>query len=217
MARHARFQGFEPDRELTIARRRLPHWTQDGATYFVTFRLADSVPLHLQRLWQDERDIWFQWHPQPWTNDVEADYRKRFTERMEDWLDSGMGECHLRDAHVRSKAVQHVVHFDGARYDLDAFVLMPNHAHMLITPRMAFNLFEILGGIKGFSGSACNKLLGRKGAPFWMEDSYNRIVRDGKELWAYREYISQNPAKAKLRDDEFTLVMNDVLFIEGIE
>lgn len=217
MRRRIRFRGFDPDKELTITQRRLPHWTQDGATYFVTFRLADSVPVHLQRQWQDERAIWMQWHPQPWTEQLEAEYHERFTERMETWLDSGMGECRLQDVDIRSQVGQHVVHFEGERYDLDAFALMPNHAHLLVTPRDKHDLFGILGGIKGTSARTCNKLLGRTGTPFWMEDNYNRIVRDGRELRAFREYIRQNPLKAELREDEFTLVMNDVLFIEGVE
>jgi REP element-mobilizing transposase RayT len=192
----------------------MPHWTQAGATYFVTFRLGDSIPVHLQRRWLHEREIWMNWHPEPWSAEVDAEYRARFTEKMEFWLDAGHGDCHLKRPEIRRQLFKHVFHFDGESYDLDACVIMPNHVHLLIKPRDGHDLFNILGGIKGTSARTCNRLLGRTGTTLWMGDSYNRIVRDGEELLAFRDYIRQNPIKAKLREDEFTLVMNDVLTLE---
>ncbi|HEY5895437.1 MAG TPA: hypothetical protein VIT91_19625 [Chthoniobacterales bacterium] len=65
--------------------------------------------------------------------------------------------------------------------------------------------------MKGVSARNCNRLLGRTGEPFWMEDAYNRIVRDAAELWAFRQYIEANPVKAKLEPGEYTLAMREVL------
>ena len=209
------FRGFNPRGEVQIARHHLPHWTQSGATYFVTFRLGDSVPMALLNDWREDRETWLRWHPEPWSGEVEAEHRERFTERQEAWLDAGFGECHLRRANIRAQLGEHVTHFDGVRYDLDAWVLMPNHVHALITPRAGHHLFDLLKGIKGTSARTCNRLLGRTGGTFWMEDSYNRIVRDAEELIALRAYIAGNPAKANLREGEFTLVMNEVLEIEA--
>jgi hypothetical protein len=73
------------------------------------------------------------------------------------------------------------------------------------------NVFKLIGGMKGYSARVCNALLGRTGQAFWMEDSYNRIVRDYDELRAFREYIRRNPMEAKLREGEFTLIENHVL------
>lgn len=194
-----------------MSRNHLPHWTQGGVTYFVTFRLADSIPAGLLRQWQNEREAWLRWHPEPWRREVEAEYRERFPERQDEWLDAGGGECLLRRTDIRAEVERCVVHFDGERYDVDAFVLMPNHVHALVTPREGFALFEVLKGMKGVSARNCNRMLGRTGGAFWMDDAYNRIVRDAEELWAFREYIDQNPVKAKLRPDEFTLAMRSAL------
>ncbi|PYK67542.1 MAG: hypothetical protein DME45_10010 [Verrucomicrobia bacterium] len=56
--RHAPLRGFDPYGEVNVARRRLPHWQQPGAAYFITFRLADSLPQSRLRQWREERAIW---------------------------------------------------------------------------------------------------------------------------------------------------------------
>lgn len=71
--------------------------------------------------------------------------------------------------------------------------------------------FKLIGGMKGSSARVCNALLGRTKQAFWMEDSYNRIVRDFQELRAFRDYIRRNPVEAKLREGEFTLIEKHVL------
>ena len=205
------FRGFDEYGDLRITRHHLPHWTQGGVTYFVTFRLGDSVPVALQRQWQEEREIWLRLHPAPRTRKIEAEYRARFTEHQDEWLDRGMGECHLRRPEIRCEVERCLLHFDDARYDLDAFVVMPNHVHALLAPRQGWRLFDLLKGIKGVSARNCNRLLGRTGEAFWMEDAYNRIVRDLAELSAFREYIEANPAKANLGPDEYSLAMREVL------
>jgi len=44
-----------------------------------------------------------------------------------------------------------------------------------------------------------------------MDDSYDHIVRDAKELMAFRNYIAGNPAKAGLKPDEYSLQLSNVL------
>jgi REP element-mobilizing transposase RayT len=207
------FRGLDPFAKIKRSKPQMPHWSQPGATYFVTYRLGDSIPWSLQQQWKEERDIWLKWHPPPWTTAETDEYDKRFTERMEHWLDAGMGECYLRRPCVRQLAENALVRFDGERHDLDSYVLMPNHCHALITPRDDYELFDLLRGVKSNSARECNKLLGREGT-FWMADAYNRIVRTAAALRAYRRYIAENPTKAKLQPHEYTLVMNDVLYIE---
>lgn len=214
LTRSVPFRGYDQFNPVHRARRNLPHWTQSGATYFITFRLGDSIPIALQQQWAQEREIWLRFHPEPWDAAAEAEYLERFTERMEEWVDQGFGECYLRRSDIRAGVEKHLLHFDGERYDVDAFVLMPNHVHALLRPRDGHELFDLLQGIKGTSARTCNKLLGRTGTTFWMEDSYNRIVRDAEELFGFRRYIAANPVKAKLVEHEFTLVMNDVLYVE---
>ncbi len=98
---------------------------------------------------------------------------------------------------------------------MDSYVIMPNHVHAILTPRAGNDLFGLLQGIKGVSARNINRLLGRIGARLWMEDAYNRIVRDARELWAFRQYIALNPVKARLRPNEYTLVFADVLEASG--
>ena len=208
--RHVPFHGFDPYDQVHIARRRLPHWRQPGVSYFVTFRLADSVPQALLRQWQYERASWLRLHPQPWGTDEQREYEARFTNRMQEWLDAGMGACHMRRPEVRAEVEVCLLQFDGNRYDIDAFVLMPNHVHAVIKPTAGSDLSTVLQGIKGVSANRCKKLL-RSKSTFWMDESYDHIVRDAKELRIFRNYIAQNPNKAGLRPEEDSLHLRDVL------
>jgi REP element-mobilizing transposase RayT len=83
--------------------------------------------------------------------------------------------------------------------------------HLLIKPNDDENVFKLIGGMRGYSARACNLLRDRTGQAFWMEDSYNRMVRDYDELRGFRDYIRRNPVEAELRDAEFTLIENHVL------
>jgi REP element-mobilizing transposase RayT len=204
--RHVPFHGFDPHEEVEIARRRLPHWRQSGATYFITFRLADSLPQSLLHQWRNERAIWLRWHPPPWSADAQLEYEERFIDRLQQWLDAGMGACHLRRSDVRTKVERSLLNFDGERYHIDAFVLMPNHVHAVIVPTRGYALSTILKGIKGVSANECNKLLGGK-SRFWMDKSYDHIVRDANE------YVSANPKKARLKPDEYSLQIRNALAI----
>jgi REP element-mobilizing transposase RayT len=212
IGRHVSFHGFDPLEEVNIAHRRLPHWRQSGATYFITFRLADSLPQSLLRQWRHERAIWLRWHPPPWSADEQLEYEERFSYRLQGWLDAGMGACHLRQSDVRAKVERRLLHFDGKRYDIDAFVLMPNHVHAVIAPTHGYDLSTSLRGIKGVSANECNKLLRRK-STFWMDESYDHIVRDVNELVVFRNYITANPEKAGLKPDEYSLKLRNVLAI----
>src|SRR5438477_6661213 len=91
---------FTPfDREAPVARygRHLPHWRQEGCTYFVTFRLADSIPQDKLRQWERELADWLRRNPEPHSAAQRAEYHERFTERFQRWLDAGQGSCRLRD------------------------------------------------------------------------------------------------------------------------
>lgn len=142
--------------------------------------------------------------PGPWSQEIWRDYNKKFTQQIHDWLDAGRGECWLKRADVRSEVVCCLKKFDGIRLHLGDFVIMPNHVHLLITPKEGVSLAALMKGIKGASARACNKLLGRVGT-FWMEESYDHLVRDREQWEAFRRYIASNPKKAGLSDDEFTL------------
>jgi hypothetical protein len=82
----------------------------------------------------------------------------------------------------------------------------------VIVPTRGYALSTILKGIKGVSANECNKLLGRK-SRFWMDESYDHIVRDANELIAFRNYVSANPKKARLKPDEYSLQIRNALAI----
>ena len=144
MGQRVPFRGFDPYNEVRTARRRLPHWRQSGATHFVTLRLADSVPQPLLRQWRHGRAIWLRLHPQPWGVDEESEYETRFIGPIQEWLDAGMGAWHMRRPDVRAEVQGCLLQFDGNRYDIDAFVLMPNHVHAVIKPIPGVDLSIVL-------------------------------------------------------------------------
>ena len=196
--------------EIGMTRRNLPHWEQKDAAYFVTFRLADAVPENILRRWKEELEAWRKFHPEPWNSDTKHEYEKRFQDSREHWLDQGHGECILKKSDLAEILVNALRHFDRDRYFLDAFVVMPNHVHVLFQPAKGQALADILHSWKSFSAKAINRQLGRTGR-VWQDESYDRIVRDWNELVRYRDYIARNPENAKLREGEFAVHADGIL------
>jgi putative transposase len=189
------FSGFDPDGEIRFHRRHLPHWRQDGATYFITFRTADSIPsakAHELRLLKRELDF----VPDEERSRLESAWRE-FMKLMERYLDEGHGACPLRKPSLSAIVANAMHHFDGERYALFAFAVMPNHAHVVLRPLGENTLGEILKSWKSFSARLINKELGGEGA-FWQAESYDRIVRDGEELFRIVQYVGRNGEKAGL-------------------
>ncbi len=174
----------------------LPHWQQGQAWQFVTWRLADSLPADKLAEWRSEREAWLLLHPKPWDDNIEAEYHAHFTERMDGWLDAGHGNCTLRDRQISGIVENALRFFDGARYGLGPFVIMPNHVHLLFQPAEEWPLDRTLHSWKSFTAKEVNKLRGTTGA-FWQEDYWDRIVRSENEWIAYRDYITQNPKYLK--------------------
>jgi len=204
------FRPFDEHGKLQRSRRNLPHWEQVGATYFVTFRLADAVPTSLASQWRDELQNWRRFHPEPLDDEGRKEYRKRFLQVREDWLDQGHGSCLLREPKAAAVVAETLRHFDSQRYHLDAFVIMPNHVHALVQPLPGHSLKEILRSWKSYSARQINKTLGRS-ASVWMEESFDRIVRDWTALVKCRDYIARNPEKAHLPARAFVLSLEEKL------
>jgi len=198
------FKPYDPEGETHRTHRRLPHWFQEGSTYFVTFRLADSLPQDKLKQWQEQRAIWLGYHPGPWSDEEWDEYDERFGRKLEEWLDAGYGACELARAEVRQIVESCLAHFDGQRYDLGDYVIMPNHAHLLIRPHQGFEFSAIMKGIKGVSARECNKLLQRQGT-FWMDESFDHIVRSAGQLARFQRYIAENPDRAGIKQGAFGL------------
>ena len=135
---------------------------------------------------------------------LEARARKLQRER---WLDKGMGSCVLGNAKMRDIVSESLSSLNDEQYQLDAYVIMPNHVHFIIRPLHGYELTKILQTLKRISSFKINKILQKQGA-LWQGESYDRIIRDSQHLWRCLQYIGGNPGKAKLQKNEFTRWIN---------
>lgn len=142
---------FEPDSPIANLNGNLPHWRQPGVTYFVTFRLADSIPQEKLNIWREELEAWMASHPEPHDEKTRKEFYERFPERMQVWLDSGLGSCVLRMPEVKHIVTGALNHFNGQRYTLDEFAVAANHVHVLVTPAPGHELSDILHSWKSFT------------------------------------------------------------------
>ena len=183
---------------LQISERNLPHWQQDKVTYFITFRLADSIPqVKLEQL-KTEQDNWLKHHSQPYSNEEIDEYKKLFHETIHTWLDAGDGSCILKEE-INLIIIENALnHFKDTRYLLHDWVIMPNHVHLLLTPINGFTLKKIMHSMKSWTANEINKSTGRSGK-LWQDESYDHIVRNAKQLRAISKYIIMNPVKAGLK------------------
>lgn len=174
----------------------LPHWEQDGAVSFITFRLEDSIPKSVRdRLMELKHSP-----PAPKFDDPRPDDLEQFLSNPAlVCLDRGEGACHLRDPRIAGLVRDSLHFFDGKRYRLHAWCIMPNHVHVLLHLRNGERLERVMHSIKSYTANNANELLGRAG-PFWQREYYDRIVRDAREYGRVVEYIVQNPAKPLLVD-----------------
>ena len=200
---------FNPYAEVRITRNRLPHWEQPGAPFFVTFRLADSIPAERLRELEWERRAWQELHPPPLSVEAEAESHRRFSTRVDQWMDEGFGRCVLRDPALRHHVERAFQFGQGDRYDLLSWVIMPNHVHALFVLHADWKLRDVLHGWKLHSARQINQALGERGQ-LWQHDYFDRLIRDGDHLRNVIRYIRRNPMKARLREGEFTLWESDL-------
>jgi REP element-mobilizing transposase RayT len=131
-------------------------------------------------------------NPEPHSATQRREYWARFSARLQRWLDQGFGECVLRKPPLRIIVEDALRHFDGERYRLDEFIVMPNHVHVVVTPLGKNSLSAIIHSWKAFTGRKLNALLNQK-APFWQKESFDHIVRSTASLEKFRQYIRDNP------------------------
>ncbi len=164
----------------------LPHFDPGDILQFITLRLADSVPIKVIEKWKTQL-----------FNEPEEESRRILEERIERYLDCGYGACWLGRSGVATIVENSLKHFDGRRYQLYSWVIMPNHTHFIIRPRKGFGLSEILKSHKSYTARESNKLIGRRGQ-FWQEDYFDRTIRDLGHMIDTTSYIDFNPVKAGL-------------------
>ena len=201
---------FDPRGKIEHTANRLPHWQQTGGIFFVTFRLADSVPKHLLDRWVAERETWLRIHPTPWSQEIEREYHERFTGAIERWLDAGHGACVLRRPECAAIVESVLRFFEGERCNLYASVVMPNHVHVLMRVCEGFSLNGVVHSWKSFSANRINEMLGSQGH-LWQRDYFDRLVRDGAHFRRCVRYLRRNPTKARLQPGEYLLSECDLV------
>jgi putative transposase len=166
--------------------RNLPHFDAKLAAQMITYRLADSLPAEVATRRADELD---------------QQNQPRYRQRIESALDVGMGSCCLRIPELADEIVSTWQRFDPERYRLLAWVVMPNHVHVMITVQPESPLAKIVQSWKSWTGKVITKRQGELGLASprgWQRDYWDRLVRDEEHFCRARDYIHRNPISAKL-------------------
>jgi REP element-mobilizing transposase RayT len=193
-----RHHGPTPLRSGIHTRGYLPHVKRENASYFVTFRLADSLPKEVLLTFEREcADALRRLSANVDKESVE-DPRRELRRKVERYLDHGAGECYLRRPEVADMFAEALHHSHGKQYILDDWVVMPNHVHFVLWPMLNFTLTEILRSRKRHTARQANLILDRTGEPFWQRESYDHWIRNDEEKARIRRYIRMNPVKAGL-------------------
>jgi menaquinone-specific isochorismate synthase len=209
-----KFGFFDPTQDYTVTYGRLPHWEQEGATYFITFRTADSIPARLMQLWLREREDWLRRHNvnpnrTDWyvafaelPEDKQYEFHRQFVAKLERHLDACHGKCLLKQPNLARIVADSLTHFDAQRYWLGDFVVMPNHVHLLACFLPGIRLRKQCYSWKHYTSGKINKAIGCRGE-YWQKESFDHLVRDADQLQRFRAYIADNPRKANLKEGEY--------------
>jgi len=195
--------------------RNLPHFQPGGYVFFITSRLACTIPHQIFKKNKYKYNDSIKYISE--MNDVKKKAALYHQIQQDEFLryekilhSAKYGNVWLKDPAI-ALILSNALHFhDKNRYDLFAFTIMPNHFHVILKPieiksekkntsieKDYFSLENIMRSIKGFSGKEANKYLGKKGA-FWQHENYDHVIRNNDELLRTINYILSNPVKAGL-------------------
>lgn len=161
----------------------LPHFDGGEITQFITFRLHDSLPQNVLQALENQKS-------------AEID-NLEIQRRIEKYLDCNYGECYLKNPNIAEIVQRKLLAMNDNEFRLKAWVIMPNHVHLLLTPCAGKSLSPIMQSIKGATAREANLLLKRRGE-FWMRDYFDRFIRDYEHFIKAFDYIINNPVKAGL-------------------
>jgi len=200
---------------IAAYKRKLPHWIPEGATFFITFRLANSLPAHIIQKLEAEREHQKQFVRAKCSGAQQSEelYKldKKYFGQFDTWLDKCVEESPhwLADERAAQIVTDEIDRLNGVRYSLVAYCIMPNHVHLVINTAehtvepahtgvtQKYPLADILKLLKGRSARFCNQILSKSG-PFWQAESYDHVIRNQKELENIIWYTLWNPVKAGL-------------------
>lgn len=193
---------FDPKLDFVESNGNLPHRFQNGKLVFVTWRQSDSMPQSWIREYLDNKETFLKLNPLPWDADTWKKYNDRFTEKFENYLNAGYGSCVLRNAFTRKIVEDALLYYDCDRIYLHAYVIMPNHVHVLMEIYDAEEGRKIVDSIKHFTTKRINAASGLKGQ-LWSKEPYDRIIRNDEHRIAVLNYIKANPKH--LSPQQYTL------------
>lgn len=174
----------------------LPHWERDSACYFVTFRTADSLPAEIaDEISSQHKSILCT--AQQMHRDLSASEEQHLArlQTIEKYLDRGAGACHLAKREVANIVANALRHFDGKRYCLFAWCVMPNHVHVVFQVSPEIKLGSVPHSWKSFTAKQINAALGIQGE-FWQHEYYDHLVRNDGDLERVVRYVMDNPITA---------------------
>jgi type I restriction enzyme R subunit len=211
----SRIQVFDPGQEHAVIERRLPHWVQAGTICFMTWRTWDSIPDSVLKLWLASRDDWLvrhgidsgmpDWKDRLATLDdrLVAEFQALIADRWNAHLDECHGACVLRRAELAGIVADSLLKFDGDRYDLTDFVVMPNHIHVLVAFPNEPAMLAQCESWKHFTAVKINRKLGRQRKKFWQSDGFDHLIRSVEQFEHLRRYIADNPRRASLPPGQY--------------
>lgn len=210
---------FDPNAPVENEMGTLPHWRQDGVTYFVTFRLADTLPEEKLAQWREEFRATVAAASRSVLSEAELEEVRRdaattLSGKVDCWLDQGAGSCVLEIPECRIIVERALRFFDGKRYMLGEFVVASNHVHVIVTPNPGICLSDILHSWKSFTSkeilrveAANQRLLQARrsgGTPqpriVWQKESFDHIVRGAASLAKIEKYIREHAEYVKIAD-----------------
>jgi type I restriction enzyme R subunit len=213
-------QLFDPAQEVSIVERRLPHWSQAGTICFITWRTWDSMPKSVLASWVSERRRYLRAHginpdAANWKHrldllspKVKSEFHRVSSERWHAELDRCHGACVLRNRELAQVVANSLHHFDGDRYLLLDFVVMPNHVHLLAAFPDEDSMLDQCDSWKHFTAKEINRQLARSGR-FWQQDAFDHLLRTEWQFVYLRSYIADNPRRARLSAGEFIHYSNE--------
>ena len=192
-----------PQRSGVHSRGYLPHVKREGADYFVTFRLADSLPKDVLLRFEAEKAQRLRaFYNAKGNGRVVSDNEERinrdFLRKVERYLDAGAGACHLRRPDIAELVAGAVKFFNEQRYVLREWIVMPNHVHVLFWPMPNYVVGDLVKSWKQFTSLRAKRILGLGEGRFWQPEAYDHWVRDDEERARIARYIRNNPVTARL-------------------
>ena len=193
---------YNPAVTTIRSRGKLPHWEDNCAIYFVTFRLADSLPQSILKRFEFERQDIVRTAKaagRALTLIERQRLQTLFSEQIERNLDSGAGQCLFSNPAAADIVAETLCHFGGVRYRIYAWCVMPNHVHTLFRLLGDHVLDEVLHSWKSYSAKKVAAHFRRSGR-IWQREYYDHLIRSEKEFYRTIAYILDNPKKARLQN-----------------